>query len=160
VQHNDEAKPLTDLFEPGATLMVGAAAGGVLDFRPLTVARVDGGRIDILLDRNEPWVAALGPGATVYATLSDNRANTWVSLRGGASITADRALIDQLWSPFAAAYFTDGPDTPGIAVLSIDAQDGRYWSAPSGRIGSLISMVKAKLGDPETDSGSHGDVKL
>jgi hypothetical protein len=36
---------------------------------------------------------------------------------------------------------------------------GSYWSTPSGRIGSLISMVKAQLGDPE-QSGEHGDVKL
>ena len=34
-----------------------------------------------------------------------------------------------------------------------------YWSTPSGRLGSLISIVKAKFGNPE-NSGKHGDVKL
>jgi len=68
-------------------------------------------------------------------------------------------LIDELWNPFAAAYFDNGRDSPGIAVLRVIGERGTYWSTPSGRIGSLISMVKARFGDPE-QSGEHGDVKL
>ena len=76
-----------------------------------------------------------------------------------ASTTTDLALIDELWNPFAGAYFDQGRDTPGIAVMRIDADQGRYSTTPSGRVGSLISMVKAKLGGAE-QSGEHGDVRL
>ena len=43
--------------------------------------------------------------------------------------------------------------------MRIDADHGRYWTTPSGRVGNLISMVKAKLGGAE-QSGEHGDVRL
>jgi len=56
-------------------------------------------------------------------------------------------------------YFDNGRDSPGIAVLRITAEHGTYWSSASGRIGSVISMVKAWIGDPE-QSGEHGEVKL
>lgn len=157
---NDATKPLDDLLSPGSTLMVGTKANsGSIEFRPLTVARVSGSRIEILLDTHEDWVKILNEGESAYVTMSDTKANTWVSLRGHTAISTDAALIDELWNPFAGAYFDQGRDTPGIGVMSIDGNDGRYWSAPSGRIGSLISMVKAKLGTPEK-SGEHGDIAL
>ena len=157
---NDPERPLDELLEAGSTLMVGTESlGGDLGFRPLTVARVVGARIEILLDTNEEWVRSFTDGDRVYVTMSDTRANKFVSTRGRGSTSADPAHIDELWNPFASAYFDDGRETPGIATLTIDIEDGRYWSAPSGRIGSLISLVKAKLGGPES-SGEHGDIKL
>lgn len=151
---------LDELLEPGSTLMVGTrSANGDLEFRPLTVARVNGSRIEILLDSNEAWVRAFGEGDQTYVTMSDTRRNTWVSLRGRGSTTTDPGLIDELWNPFAGAYFDEGRATPGIAVMIVDGEDGRYWSTPSGRLGSLLSMVKAKLGSSE-DSGDHGDITL
>ena len=158
MEHDDAAKTLDELMEPGSTLMVGTGAVD-LDFRPMTVARLRGNAIEMLLDTNERWAKSLRDGDLAYVTLSDNRANTWVSLRGAASVSTDPHLIDALWNPAAGAYFDDGRETPGIAVLRIAADRGTYWSGPSGRIGSVISMVKAKLGDPE-QSGEHGDVKL
>ena len=158
MENDDAAKPLDELMEPGSTLMVGTGAVD-LDFRPMTVARLGGNEIEMLLDSNERWAKSLRDGDVAYVTLSDNRTNTWVSLRGVISISTDPHVIDELWNPAAAAYFDDGRDTPGIAVLRIAAERGTYWSGPSGRIGSVISMVKAKLGDPE-QSGEHGHVRL
>jgi general stress protein 26 len=160
MQHDDPAKPLDALMEPGTTVMLGTAeAADRIEFRPMTVARVSGDVIEILLDSNEQWARALADGDVAYVTMSDNRANTWVSLRGSLSVSADPALIDELWNPAAGAFFDDGRDTPGIAVLRIAAERGAYWTSPGGRIGSVIAMVKAKLGDAE-QSGEHGDVSL
>ena len=142
----------------GTTVMVGTDVAG-LEFRPMTVARIEGDTIDMLLDTNEQWVAALTDGDVAYVTMSDARENTWVSLRGTLALSTDPALIDELWNPAAGAFFDEGRDTPGIAVLRITGDRGRYWASPSGRLGSLVAMVKAKLGDPE-DSGEHGDVAL
>jgi len=158
---------LTDLMEPGSTLMVATpvvAAGHELNIeresRPLTVARVQGSVIEILLDTNEEWVEQLRQGDRLHVTMSDTRKNTWVSLNGTVSTTTDPKLIDELWNAFADSYFDNGRDTPGIAVMRIDADRGSYWSGPGGgRLGSMISLVKAKLGDPE-QSGEHGDVAV
>lgn len=156
MNHDDAPKPLFDLLDPGTTLMVGSTTHGQLEFRPLTVAGLSGG-IQILLDTNEEWVRGLGGVGSLQVTLSDDRRNNWAWMTGGYSTSTDPALIDELWSPFADAYFDQGRETPGIAVLTIDVEQGRYWSSPSGRIGALVSAVKAKLGDAE-QSGEHGDI--
>jgi general stress protein 26 len=156
---DDPSKALSELMEPGSTLMLGSNSDGDIDFRPLTVARISGDRLEILLDTNEEWVAHVHDGDSALVTMSDTRSNTWVSLRGTMSLSHDPELIDDLWNAFAGAYFENGRETPGIAVLAFDAERGRYWTAPSGRIGNLVSLVKAKFGDPE-QSGQHGDVRL
>lgn len=157
----EEPRPLEDLLKPGSTLMVGTKSGASqsMEFRPLTVAGINGGRIDILLDTAEEWVSRFVDGDAVHVTLSDNRSNDWAHLVGTGTVSRDDGLIDELWNPFAGAYFENGRQTPGIAALRISVEDGRYWSSPAGRIGSLISMVSAALGR-ESSSGEHGDVTV
>ena len=89
-------RSLDDLLEPGTTLMVGTRSGqrDDLEFRPLTVARVDDGQIQVLLDTNEQWVADLVPPAPVEITLSDTRSNDWAHLKGTATLS-DRSSIDR-----------------------------------------------------------------
>lgn len=157
MNHDDAPKSVSDLVEPGTTLMVGSDLHGTLMFRPLTVAGLDAERIRILLDTEEEWVRELDTTRPLQVTLSDDRSNDWAWMLGTCSLSREPALIDELWSPFADAYFDNGRESTGIATMTIDVDQGRYWSAPSGRIGSLISAVKAKLGDAES-SGEHGDI--
>jgi general stress protein 26 len=156
---DDQQRSLESLLGPGTTCMVGTASGvdGALEFRPLTVARVDGSYVDVLLDTRERWVGEFTNGDVVHATLSDNRSNDWAHVAGTGTVLHDEALIDELWNPFAGAYFDDGRTTPGIAVFRLRVEQGRYWSTPSGRLGSVISMVAAALG--RGSSGAEaGDV--
>lgn len=157
---HDGSKQLEELLAPGTTVMFATAAPhGLVSARPLTVARVDGDTIRMLIDSRTGWASALSNGDPVHVGLSDTRDNTWMSLSGTATISTDDALIDELWSPPAAAYFDDGRDTPGIAALSVQGTEGEYWSSASGRLGSIVSMVRAAVGDAD-DAGSHGSVEV
>jgi general stress protein 26 len=157
---SDATKPLDELLEPGSTLMVGTkSTSGELDFRPLTVARVRGPQVQILIDTTADWAGQLAQGDRAWVTMSDTRSNTWLSMDGRTSISHDPALIDELWNTFADAYFDNGRESPGIGVLEIDADRGTYWTSPSGRIGSVVSFVRAKLGSGE-DSGEHGELAV
>ena len=153
---DDTTRALDDLLTPGSTLMV-ATWNPDIGSRPLTVTHVGDRRIDILIDVEEEWTAAFTDGDRVHATLSDNRSNTWATVDGTGSLHRDRALIDDLWNPAAAAFFDDGRDTPGLAVFAIHVEHGRYWSTPSGRIGTAISVVARRAGRQrgERRSGRH-----
>ena len=155
---HDPDKPLDELVKGGTTVMFGTMTAGRFESRPLTIAGVDGSRLSILVDTTGDWVAALSTDPAAHLTVSDTRENTYVSLDGNARVHHDPAIIERLWTPFAGAFF-EGKDDPRLAVLEFDAEEGSYWTAPSGRIGSLVSMVRAKLGDHE-DSGDHGDVAI
>jgi general stress protein 26 len=154
----DVPRRLSALTRPGDTVMV-------VDLehhpaaRPVTVAHVDDGSVTMLIDRTAEWARNLSNGASLLVTLSDNRRNTWLSLNGTAMVTDDPAVIDELWNVGAEAYFDEGRNTPGIAVLIVTISSGSYWSSPSGRIGTLVSMVRAAVGNSD-DSGQHGSVDV
>ncbi|MEO6570373.1 MAG: pyridoxamine 5'-phosphate oxidase family protein [Ilumatobacteraceae bacterium] len=154
----DAPKDLASLFSGGDTVMVATRQGTFVDARPLTVAGVRAPTIEMLVDAATEWAAAVADGDQVLLSKSDNRSNTWVTVTGTLAISSEPAEIDRLWSPPAEAFFDEGRATPGIAVLAVEVVEGSYWTSPSGRLGSLISMVRAAVGDSD-DSGEHGTVR-
>ena len=156
---SDPAKPLSELAEPGTTLMVATRSGNGVESRPLTVAEVSDDRLSILVDTTADWAKDLGVDEWVHVTISDTRANDFASMSGSANVDTDPARIDELWNPFADAYFPDGRDSDGIAILDITVESGSYWDSPNGRLGSVISLVKAKLGSAD-QAGEHGDIAV
>jgi general stress protein 26 len=156
----EETKSLADLMDPGTTLMVATMRPtGRFDSRPLTVADVSNNTIRVLIDTSAAWAKEILGGVDAHVTLSDNRKNTWASLTTSVEITDGNAEINELWNPFASAYFDDGRNSAGIGVMHIRVESGTYWTSPSGRLGSIISMIKAKVGSPN-ESGDHGRVDV
>lgn len=151
------AKPLADFFDGGTTVMLMTMIGDEHSSRPMTVAGVDGDRLSFLVDTTAQWSSAVATGAAVvHVTLSDVSHNDYVALNGATSMTEDRAEIERLWNPGAAAFF-EGKDDPNLAVLRFDVSDGQFWDSPSGRLGSLVSLVKAAVGGDDK-AGDHGAV--
>ena len=156
----DGVKALDELAAPGDTMMVGTRdADGGISSRPLMVTEVTDGRIVYLVDGTADWTRTLATGDVAYSSLSKERDNVYVSLTGRVEMTRDSNRIDELWNPFAEAYFDGGRECGDILVVTVDHSSGTYWTGPSGRIGSLISFVRAALGDA-SDAGDHGEVAL
>ena len=158
IHDSSENSKLSEMLSPGDTLMVAPAAPLSLA-RPLTISRVENDQIFMLVDSTVDWLRRLNNGDPILVTHSDSRKNVWVSLYGQMEMSRDQQLIDSLWNPAASAYFNDGRDSAGIAVMIIEVEAGEYWSSPAGRLGSIISLLKARFGDP-ADSRDHGTVEL
>lgn len=158
---SQETRPLTKVLEPRDTVMVSSEDGqGRWRGRPLTVLKLRGRSALFLIDVGTEWGAALSDGDPAMVTLSDNRENDWAALSARVTILRDAALIDELWNPFADAFFAKGRETPGLAVLETMFEDGQFWSSPGGgRVGALVSVVRAAIGDAD-DSGDEGIVEV
>ena len=151
------AKPLADLLHKGDTVMLMTMIGDEHSSRPMTVADVQGSEFACLADTTADWYDAVATGeAIVHVTLSDVRRNNFAALNGTASTTGDRSEIERLWNPAASAFF-DGKDDPKLAVLRFVVSDGQYWDSPSGRLGSMIAIVRAAVGGHGA-AGDHGPV--
>jgi general stress protein 26 len=154
----DPTKDLDELVDGGTIIMFMTMIGGEHSSRPLTVAGVDGGRIEVLIDRTTDWAMAIArPDTAVHVSVADVRKNVFLSLRGTAAVTHDKDAIDRLWNPGGAAFF-DGKDDPILGVLRFDVRGGEYWDSPSGRIGSAIATIKAAVTGDQGAAGEKGDV--
>jgi general stress protein 26 len=153
----DPTKDLSELVDGGTIVMLMTMIDGDHSSRPLTVAGVQGGRIEILVDRTADWAQTIGrAGTVVHVSVADVRKNVYLSLNGSASISTDKADIERLWNPGGAAFF-EGKDDPVIGVLRFDVADGEYWDSPSGRLGSAVALLKAAVGGDDA-AGDHGRV--
>lgn len=79
----ERAKPLSELFDGGDTVMLMTMVGHEHTSRPMTIAGVDGDRLTMLVDSTAAWYGAVASGvAVVHVTLSNVRHNDYAALTG------------------------------------------------------------------------------
>lgn len=92
-------------------------------------------------------VKHLDEGRRTIASFASKDHDLFASINGSLQIDNDRAVIDRLWNPFVAAWYT-GKDDPKLRLLRLDAENAEVWLNGS----SLLAGVKMALGiDPKED---------
>ena len=84
----------------------------------------------------------------------------YLSIAGRASIVRDDALIDELWSPAADAWFPQGRDDPRIAVLEVAGDGAEYWAKTEPGVFSLVKAAAAIFTHKTPDIGENRSVAL
>jgi general stress protein 26 len=158
--HNDQSpgELLRDLTDGQKVVMHVDHGGGQLDARPLTVVdHGPTGRFRFLVDRSKPWVDD-GPALLTFTDVKDGR---WVSATGRQRVVTDRAVLDELWTPLAKAWFT-GPDDPDLAALEVTVERFSWWDAASNRLLRAAELVASAVAGPGRgpDEGDHGRAQL
>jgi general stress protein 26 len=85
--------------------------------------------------------------------------NVYVSMSGLASISYDRAKIQEYWSPVHKAWFPDGPDDPHLALLKVEVSKAEYWESPAG-IAQVITLARAILSGDSAEAGENEKINL
>lgn len=72
--------------------------------------------------------------------------DVWASVSGTMQADMNRAVIDDLWSPFVAGWYEGGKDDPELLLLRMDLSHGKIWKDGS----SLVAYALTLLGrDPK-----------
>ncbi|HUE80170.1 MAG TPA: pyridoxamine 5'-phosphate oxidase family protein [Sphingomicrobium sp.] len=91
-------------------------------------------------------VEAMGPGAEAMIQFASKGHDLFASVAGRLVPDSDRATIDRLWSPFAAAWYEGGKDDPKLQLICFDPQSVQIWLNEN----SMFAGVKMLLGaDPK-----------
>lgn len=90
-----------------------------------------------------------------YANPDDQ---VFVSVSGKASLSHDRARIQELWTPALKAWFTEGPDDPNLALISVQIEAIDYWEG-CGKIVSLLKFAKSATTGKPSKLGEHGKIE-
>ena len=71
----------------------------------------------------------------------------FASVHGTLTVESDRNMVERLWNPFVAAWYT-GKDDPKLLLMRLNPTRGQIWLDGS----SLIAGIKMMLGvDPKKD---------
>lgn len=132
---------------------------GRLVSRPMAVQEVeDDGTLWFFADDTSPKADQLEADPTVNIALTSK--DTWVSIAGRATVVEDKAKIHELWNKGVEAWFPDGPDSPGVALLRVDPDSAEYWDSPGSKISTALAYAKSKVTGERPDVGENEVVEL
>jgi general stress protein 26 len=119
--------------------------------RPMTAQTEDSGHgpLWFFTATDNGLVRALGSGPPQRAvcTFASKGHELFAAVHGALRVDTDRAVIERLWNPFVAAWYT-GKDDPKIALLRLDTEQGEIWENEN----SLLAGIKMLFGkDPKDD---------
>ncbi len=60
----------------------------------------------------------------VTLTFAEPTDSKYITLKGRATVTQDRAKVQELWNPMYKAWFPKGEEDPEIAVMRVDVTEG------------------------------------
>ena len=111
------------------TMMLGL--DGVEDghARPMTAQiEEEGGPIWFFTSKDNGLVEKLGQGNRAIASFVSKGHDLFATVHGALRLDDDRATIDRLWNPFAAAWYEEGKDDPKLALLRLDPERAEIGS--------------------------------
>ena len=133
--------------------------GNKLRARPMSAyLRREENAIYFLADarRHKDEEIARHPG--VNLSFADTGGQKYVSLTGTAAISNDRAMIKDLFSMPAKAWW-DSSDDPNIRLLRITPDDAEFWDSP-GKVISYVKMAAAAASGSRPDLGDNRKVQM
>lgn len=135
--------------------------GGHLRSRPMSTQEYEGA--------DQLWFFTSDETHKVDEIEADNRVNlaysrpddnVYVSISGRASISKDRAKMEELWNPILKAWFPDGLEDPTLCLLKVNIEEAEYWDSPNSKLVQLAGFVKAIVTGKAAEGGEYGRVSL
>ncbi len=131
-----------------------------LSVRPMSTSKVDDeGNVWFFSKKNSEKNEHIEEDDQVQLMYSNNNSLEYLSLYGHAEIVRDHNKIEELWTPIAKAWFTEGKDDPSITLLKITPQEGHYWDTKNGKVISLVKIAISVMTGKTSDNGIEGKVE-
>ena len=161
MNHTDPTEDQTRVWKMLADIdicMLVTHQAGTFGGRPMsTIPRQDDATVYLLTDASTTAVADIEANSAVF--LSYQGGGDHVSLTGTATVIRDTALVENLWTTGAKAFWPDGPKTPGIVVLAVRQMSAEYWDGHNPVV-SAAKVVYALATGSEPDLGLRGHADL
>jgi general stress protein 26 len=133
------------------------AADGSMVTRPLQTLEFDhSGELVFFTAADSRKIEELKANPDVNIAYANPGRQSYVSVRGTASLDRDRATIDELWSPVQKIFFPQGKDDPNLVVLRVRVRDAAYWESAGNFVARALDFAKGMLSKDPADLGKHG----
>jgi general stress protein 26 len=147
-----------ELMKTGVAMLL-TQEGGKLRARPMsTCLERDSNAIFFLTDARHYKDDEIARNPAVNLSFADAGGQNYVSVTGTASISNDRAKIEQMFSTPAKAWW-DSADDPNIRVLKIMPDDAEFWDSP-GKVISYVKMAAAVVSNTRPEIGDNRKVSM
>ena len=135
--------------------------GSPLTTRPMAVRKVDEAGNFWFLSANDSLKNQEIKHDSAVQLLFQGGANSdFLSIYGTATISTDKAMIHELWTPILKTWFTGGEDDPRITVVKVTATEGYYWDNKHGDAIALLKMAAGAVIGKTLDDSIEGKLTV
>jgi general stress protein 26 len=132
-----------------------------LTVRPMAVQSVDdSGHIWFLSGRSSHTNQHIAADSQVQLLFANPGSSEFMTLEGEATISDDRRLKEEHWTPIAKTWFNEGVNDPELTVLKVRVRDGYYWDTKHGKTTSMVKIAIGTVTGKTLDDSIEGRVKL
>ena len=140
-------------------MLTTAAPDGSFDSRPMATQETDfDGTVWFLTSHDSAKIGEIADDDHVSLIYADPSNHNYVSAKGRAEISRDKAKIHELWNSMFKAWFPEGEDDPNIAVVKVDIDEAQYWEASSSKLIFGIKYLARAVTGGKVDVGETGKV--
>ncbi|MBS0659102.1 MAG: pyridoxamine 5'-phosphate oxidase family protein [Verrucomicrobia bacterium] len=147
----------------GTAMLATRATDGGIHVRPMAIAHFeDCGRFWFFTGADTLKTYEIEADSRVQLIFQDD-GSAYVTARGRAELSTDRALIAQYWKEPFRAWFPGGQDDPNLQLISVLPEEGEYWDNQGLQgVKYLFEAARAYVtgSTPRVDAGIHAAVKL
>lgn len=161
LENEEGLKKLKDMVDEIKVCMFATVhADYSLYSRPMQTIQVDDkGNIWFFTDEYSEKVEDISKDNTVYLMYSHPGKNSYLHVRGDASVVTDKEKIKELWTPMVKAWFPKGIDDPRLSLLKVHSGEASYWDGTSNKFVVFFNILKAIVKGERPDEGEVGDIK-
>jgi general stress protein 26 len=140
-------------------MLTTVAPDGSFDSRPMATQETEfDGTVWFLTRHESGKVREIENDAHVSLIYSNPSSHSYVSAKGRAQVSQDKAKIHELWNVMFKAWFPQGEDDPSIAVLKVEIEEAQYWEASSSKLVFGIKYLARAVTGGKVDVGETGKV--
>jgi general stress protein 26 len=160
LQGDEGKKKIGELIQDVRICMMATlGSDGTIDSRPMATQETEfDGTVWFLTKHESGKVQEIQDDSHVTLVYSDPKNYSFVSAKGKAQISTDKAKIHELWNPMFKAWFPEGEDDPSIAVLKVAISEASYWEASSSRLVFGIKYLAKAVTGGKVEVGEQGKV--
>jgi general stress protein 26 len=136
-------------------------ADGVLRSRPMTtVQNLFDGTLWFFAKADAEVVRAVQRNPEVSLSYGNSTSADFVAVSGTAKIVTDVEKKRALWTAAVKAWFPEGPDSPSVVLIDVEAHHGEYWDS-SAKLVQLFSVARAlAISEKPTGVGEHRQLAI
>lgn len=129
--------------------------------RPMSTAQVDDDGNLWFLSANDSYKneeVDYDPNVQLfYVNTPDSE---YLTVFGKAYISTDRQKIEEVWTPMAKAWFTEGKDDPRITLLKVVPEEAYYWDTKTNKMVAMLKILTAAVTGKTMDDGVQGKLAV
>jgi general stress protein 26 len=159
--HSTEAvNKLKSLVESISTCMFYTnVSAGVHNTRPMAAIEVDiNGTLWFFTNIESNKVRDIQKDPNVHLAFAHPGKDSYLDLRGLASVETDRKSIHDKWNPIVKAWFPEGKDDPNLCLIKVKTDEAHYWDTETTKMVEMIKIVSSVVSGKKLVEGVHGDL--